>query len=320
MRMLVRVICIAACASVLCAAAQPYPARPLRLIVPLGAGTGTDLMSRALAQKLAEQLGQQVVVDNRPGAGATIGSEVVARAAPDGYTVLMGGSVSLTISPALYRKVAYDPVRDFAPVALISRFFNLLVVHPSLPVKSVSDLIALARARPGQLLMTSAGSGSTSHLAGELLKSMAKIDLLHVPYRSGSAPLVAVVSGEGHLTLVPVSLGVPFGKSGRLRMLGMTSPQRIAPLPQVPAIAESVPGYEWAGWQGLLVPAATPPELVKRLRDAVLNALNNAEFRDYIAAEGSELFDATPAQFTEYIRAEMTKNANLVRISGARAE
>ena len=268
------VLCAAVCACVLHAAAQPYPARPLRLIVPLAAGTGTDLMTRALAQKLAEQLGQQVVVDNRPGAGATIGTEAAARAAPDGYTVLMGGSVSLTISPALYKNVAYDPLRDFAPVALISRFFNLLVVHPSLPAKSVAELIALARARPGQLQMTSAGSGTTSHLAGELLKSMAKIDLLHVPYRSGSGPLVAVVSGEGHLTLVPVSLGLPFGSSGRLRMLGVTSSRRIAPLPAVPAIAETLPGYEWAGWQGLLLPAATPPEVVNRLREAALKAIN----------------------------------------------
>jgi tripartite-type tricarboxylate transporter receptor subunit TctC len=301
-------------------AAQQYPAKPLRLIVPWTAGSGTDLMSRMIAQKLGETLGQQVVVDNRGGAGATIGTEAAARAAPDGYTLYIGGSVSMAISPVLYRKVAYDPVKDFAPVSLVSRFYNVLSVHPSVPVKSVKELIALARARPGQLVMASAGAGSTSHLAGELFKHMAKVDMLHVPYKGGGQMVIAVISGEGHVMFSPVSTATPHGKTGKLRLLGVSSPARIAPLPDLPTISETVPGYEFGGWQGLLVPAGTAQDIINRLHAAVLKSINTPEFKDYVASEGSELVGSTPGQFAQFIRSEVVKHASLVKASGARPE
>lgn len=302
------------------AAAQQYPGKPLRLIVPWTAGSGTDLMSRMIAQKLGGTLGQQVVVDNRGGAGATIGTEAAARAAPDGYTLYIGGSVSMAISPALYPKVGYDSVRDFAPVSLVTRFYNVLSVHPSVPVKSVKDLITLARVRPGQLVMPSAGAGSTSHLAGELFKSMTKTDMLHVPYKGGGQMVIAVISGEGQLMFSPVSTATPHGKTGKLRLLGVSSPARIAALPGLPTIGETVPGYEFGGWQGLLVPAGTAQEIINRLNAAMLKVIATPEFRDYAASEGSDIIGSTPDWFAQFLRAEVTKHAALIKASGVRAE
>ncbi len=298
--------------------AQQNPGKPLRLIVPWTAGSGTDLMARTFAQKLTETLGQQVVVDNRGGAGATIGTEAAARAAPDGYTLYIGGSVSMTISPALYGKVGYDPIRDFAPVSLVSQFFNALSVHPSVPVKSVKEFIALARARPGELLMGSAGNGSTSHLAGELFKMRAKISMVHVPYKSGGQLIVGLLSGETHLSFSPVSTAITHVAAGRLRMLGVSSPKRIAALPDIPAINEIVPGYEFSGWQGILVPAGTPAEVIAALHAAIMKSVNTPEFKAYLLREGSELVGSTPEQFAAFVRAEVVKNAELVKISGAK--
>lgn len=302
------------------AAAQQYPAKPLRLIVPWTAGSGTDLMSRMIAQTLGATLGQQVVVDNRGGAGATIGTEAAAKSAPDGYTLYIGGSVSMAISPALYPKVGYDSVRDFAPVSLVTRFYNMLSVHPSVPVKSVKELIALARARPGQLVMPSAGAGSTSHLAGELFKSMTKTDMLHVPYKGGGQMVIAVISGEGQLMFSPVSTATPHGKTGKLRLLGVSSPARIAAIPDLPTIGETVPAYEFGGWQGLLVPAGTAHEIINRLNAAMLKVIATPEFRDYAASEGSDIIGSTPDWFAQFLRTEVTKHAALIKASGVRAE
>jgi tripartite-type tricarboxylate transporter receptor subunit TctC len=233
------------------AGAQSYPSKPIRFIVPWTAGSGTDLMSRMLAQKLGEALGQQVVVDNRGGAGAIIGTEAAAKSPPDGYTIYVGGSVSMAVSPALYSKVNYNPVRDFAPVCLVSKFYNALAVHPSLPVKSVKELIALSKARPGELLMASAGNGSTSHLAGELFMSMAKVKWVHIPYKGGGQSVTGVLGGEAHMMLAPVSTVAPHAKTGRLRLLAVTSPKRIASWPGVPTVSEAgLPGFEYGGWQG----------------------------------------------------------------------
>jgi tripartite-type tricarboxylate transporter receptor subunit TctC len=302
------------------AAAQTYPAKPIRLIVPWSAGSGTDLMARSFALKLTESLGQQVVVDNRGGAGAIIGSETAAKSPPDGYTLYIGGSVSMAISPALYQKVAYDPVRDFAPVSLVSQFFNALSVHPSLPVKSVKEFVALARARPGELLMGSAGNGSTSHLAGELFKQTAKVNLTHVPYKSGGQLVVGVVSGESQLSFSPVSSALTHVKTGKLRMLGVTSPKRLASLPDVPAVAETVPGYEFGGWQAVFVPAGTSPDVVRRLNAGILKAINTPEFKDYLAREGSELVGSTPEHLATFLHAEVDKNAKLIRTAGIKPE
>lgn len=289
------------------------------MILPLAVGTGTDQMTRVLAQRMSEELGQQVVVENRPGAGATIGTEIAARAAPDGYTLYMGGSVALTISPALYRKVAYDPLSSFAAVALISRFYLVLSVHPSLPVRTTKDLIALARARPGELIIGSGGSGTTSHLTGALFQSMTRTKLLHVPYKGGAA-LFAIMTGEAQLAFTPVALARQNVEGGKLRLLGVSSPRRIASLPELPAIAETVPGFEWSGWQVLMVPAGTSSAISKRLQATVQKALTSQEFLSYLAREGSEPFDQPPEQFPQFLNAEIAKNAQLVKISGARVD
>jgi tripartite-type tricarboxylate transporter receptor subunit TctC len=317
------VVFLSATVATVCAAsagAQTYPAKPLRLIVPWSAGSGTDLMSRSLAQKLGEAIGQQIIVDNRGGAGAIIGTEVAAKSQPDGYTLYVGGSVSLAISPAMYGKVTYDPVKDFAPVSLVSQFFNALSLHPSVPAKSVKEFIALARSRPGELLMGSAGSGSTSHLAGELFKRMAKVDLTHVPYKSGGQLVVGVISGESHLSFSPVSTALNHMKTGKLRTLAVSSAKRLPSLPHLPTIAETVPGYEFGGWQAVFVPAGTPQEIVQRLNTAVLKGINTPEFKDYLAKEGSELVGSTPAELATFVRKEVSKNAELIRAAKIKPE
>ncbi len=316
-------ICMQVAACFLFAAhafAQGYPNKPLRLIVPWSAGSGTDLMSRALAQKMSDTLGQQVIVDNRGGAGAIIGTELAAKTPPDGYTLYIGGSVSLAISPALYGKVSYDPVRDFAPVCLVSQFYNALSVHPSVPVHSVKEFIAFAKARPGQLIMGSAGNGSTSHLAGELFKKMTGVSLVHVPYKSGGQLVVGVLSGESHVSFSPVSTGIPHMQSGKLRMLAVSSAKRIASLPKMPTIAETVPRYEYSGWQGVLVPTATSPDIVRRLHAAIIKATSAADFKDYLYREGSEYVGSTPEQFAAFLREEVRKNADLVRSAGIKPQ
>jgi tripartite-type tricarboxylate transporter receptor subunit TctC len=300
--------------------AQNYPAKPLRLIVPWAAASGTDLMARMIAQKLGENLGVQVVVENRGGAGATMGTEAAARAAPDGYTLYIGGSVSMAISPVIYPKVGYDAVRDFAPVSLITRFYNALSVHPSVPAKSVRDLIAIAKARPGELVVASAGAGSTSHLAAELFQSMSGTRLLHVPYKGGGQMVIAVISGEGQVMFSPVSTAVPHAKSGKLRLLGVSSAARIPALPEVPAIAETIKGYDYGGWQGLLVPAGTPVDIVKRLHAAVLKVIVTPEFKDYAAGEGSDIVGSTPEWFAQFLKSEVKKNATLVKAAGIKPE
>ena len=302
------------------ALAQTYPSKPVRLIVPWSAGSGTDLMARSFAHKLGETLGQQVVVDNRGGAGAIIGSEVAAKSPPDGYTLYIGGSVSMAISPALYSKVSYDPVKDFTPVSLVSQFFNALSVHPSVPAKNVKEFISLARARPGELLMGSAGNGSTSHLAGELFKKMAKVNLTHVPYKSGGQLVTGVVSGESHLSFSPVSTALTHMKTGKLRTLAVTSAKRLPSLPMLPTVAETVPGYEFGGWQAVFVPAGTSQEIVRRLNAATVKAVNTSEFKEYLAKEGSELVGSTPEHLATFVRVEVAKNAELIRSAALKPE
>jgi tripartite-type tricarboxylate transporter receptor subunit TctC len=301
------------------AAAQAYPSKPIRLIVPWSAGSGTDLMARSLAAKMTDALGQQVIVDNRGGAGATIGSELAAKSAPDGYVAYIGGSVSLAISPALYGKVSYDPLKDFAPVTLVSQFFNALSVHPSIPAKNVKEFIVLGRGK-NELLMGSAGNGSTSHLAGELFKKMTKVNMVHVPYKSGGQLVVGVVSGESHLSFSPVSTALTHMRSGKLRTLAVTAPKRLPSLPQLPAVAETVPGYEFGGWQAVFLPAGANPDTVRRLNAGILKAINTPEFKDYLAKEGSELVGSTPEQLATFLRNEVTKNAELIRSAGIKAE
>ena len=319
-RRIARCALIAAAFVAATAAAQTYPSKTVRLIVPWGAGSGTDLMARSLAAKMTEALGQQVFVDNRGGAGATIGSELAAKSPPDGYTAYIGGSVSLAISPVLYGKVSYDPVKDFAPVTLVSQFFNAVSVHPSVPVKNVKELIALGRARGSELLMGSAGNGSTSHLAGEPFKKMTKVNMTHVPYKSGGQLVVGVVSGESHLSFSPVSTALAHMKTGKLRTLAVTAPKRLPSLSSLPTVAETVPGYEFGGWQAVFLPAGANPEIVRRLNAGILKAINTAEFRDYLAKEGSELVGSTPEELATFLRKEVGKNAELIRSAGIKSE
>jgi tripartite-type tricarboxylate transporter receptor subunit TctC len=315
-----RFLTSAFCLGIAAASAQQYPAKPIRFIVPWSAGSGTDLMARAFAQELSKAIGQQVVLDNRGGAGATIGTEAAARSPADGYVIYVGGSVSMVMSPVIYPKVGYDPVKDFAPVSLISQFYNAAAVHPSMPVKTLKELIALARARPGEIVMGSAGNGSTSHIAGELFQSMTKTKMLHVPYKGGGQLVIAVLAGEAQLSFSPVSTAINHARTGKLRMLGVSSPKRLASLPDIPAIAETVPGYQFGGWQGILVPAGTPQDIVKRLNAAILKAIHTQEFRDYLAREGSVLVGSTPEEFSAFLRAEVVKLTPIIRASGARAE
>ena len=226
----------------------------------------------------------------------------------------------MVVSPILYPKVGYDPIRDFAPVSLVSQFYNVATVHPSLPVKTVKDLIALARARPGEIVMGSAGSGSTSHLAGELFNSMAKIRMLHVPYKSGGQLVVALLSGESQLAFSPVSTVLNNAKQGKVRMLGVSSVKRLASLLDLPTIAETIPGYSFGGWQGIFLPAGAPPDIVRQLNAAILKAIHTREFSDYIAREGSVLVGSTPEEFSKFMRAEVEKLTPLIRASGAKAE
>jgi tripartite-type tricarboxylate transporter receptor subunit TctC len=314
---------VLAAASIACAAmgleaspahAQaPYPSKPLRIVSPSSAGGGTDIIARVLAPKLAERLGQQVIVENRPGAGTVIGIDYAAKAAPDGYTLLLGLS-TLATSPALFKKLPYDAERDLAPISQIAASPNVLVVHPSVPVASVKELIAFARARPGQLNFGSAGIGTNPHMTMALFLSMAKLDMVHVSYK-GSAPAVTALLG-GHVAVMSATAitGLPHVRSGRLRGLGVTSAKRSAVAPDLPTLAEAgVPGYEATQWYGVLVPAGTTREVVNRLHGELVRILQLADVKSRFAADGVEVVGDTPEQFGRYVRAEIVKWAKVAR-------
>jgi tripartite-type tricarboxylate transporter receptor subunit TctC len=306
------------CAAVLLAATQAlaqtsYPSKPLRLVSPSSAGGGTDIIARVLAPKLAERLGQQVIVENRPGAGTVIGIDYVAKAAPDGYTFLLGLS-TLATSPALIRKLPYDAERDLAPIAQVAASPNVLVVHPSVPVATVKELIAFARTRPGELTYGSAGIGTNPHMTMALFLSMAKLDMVHVSYK-GSAPAVTALLG-GHVAAMSATAitGLPHVRSGRLRGLGVTSAKRTAVAPDLPTLAEAgVPGYEATQWYGVLAPAGTAHELIMRLHGELTRILQLADVKSRFAADGVEVVVDTPEQFGKYIRAEIVKWAKVAR-------
>ena len=298
-------------------ASAAYPEKPIRLVVPFPAGGGADFMARTLSQKLSEQLGQPVVLDHRGGAGGTIAAEAVAGAAPDGYTLLFGTMGTQAINPHLYTRLRYDPLKDFAPVSLTHSTPRVLVVNPSIPAKSVKELVALAKARPGILTFGSAGNGSSSHLAGELFKSMAGVDMTHVPYK-GSGPAAADLLG-GRISMVFDSIAVYSDhiKTGKVRALGVTSLQRTAALPGVPTIAESgLAGFDVSNWLGVLAPAKTPKEIVARLNSEIRTAMADPEIRKQLAAVGIEALYSTPEAFGETIRIEIAKWGKVVKASG----
>lgn len=293
--------------------AQTYPRKPVRFIIPFAAGGGNDIVSRVICAQLTEALGQQVIPDNRAGAGGVIGTELLARAAPDGYTLGMSSTSTLAINPALMKKLPYDPVRDFAPVTLVVSNAYILVVHPSVPARTMQELVALARAKPGTMNFPSAGNGSTLHLAGEMFKTMAGVDMVHVPYKGMGPGMTDLLGGHVHLAFAPLTQVLQPARSGRLRMLGITSIKRSAVVPEVPTLDESgVPGYDVAGWFGVVAPAGTPRPVIDRLHQAIVRILKS-DAVDRLVKEGAELGGNTPEQFAAYIKTELEKWGKAVR-------
>ena len=303
------------------AAAQSYPAKPIRCVVPYPPGGPTDIIGRAIAQKLAESLGQPVIIDNRGGAAGTIGSEQVARAPADGYTLLWGTPGTHGIAPSIYPRLGYDPLKDFAHITLIALGTNLLVVHPSVPAHSVKEFVALAKSRPGKLNFGSAGSGATSHMAGEMLKVMAGIDMLHVPFKGAAPAIVALMGGEIDMAILDTPPLLPQIRAGKLRVLAVASERRSRVLPQVPTIAESgMPGYHASSWHGLFAPAGTPREIVARLHTEVAQIVRLPDITERLFAQGVEPVANTPDQFTEFIKSEITRWARVVKASRAKID
>jgi tripartite-type tricarboxylate transporter receptor subunit TctC len=301
------------------AAAQDYPTRPVRLIIPFPPGGSNDVVGRLIAIKLGDRLGKQVVVDNRSGAGGVIGTEVVAKAPPDGYTLLIV-SIAHAVNPWLY-KLNYDPIKDFAPVGLLAKGSNVLVVHPSLPVRSVADLIALAKKQPGDLQYASAGIGSFQHLGGELFKLMAGVDMLHVPFKGGGPAMIDVVGGHTKVMFSSMVQTVPHIHSGKLRALGTGGLQRSPVLPDVPTIAEAgVPAYEAVNWWGVVAPVGTPKAIIDKLNTELEAVQNAPEVQKQFALEGGETVPMKPAVFGAYMVSEMNKWEKVVKQGGIKAE
>jgi tripartite-type tricarboxylate transporter receptor subunit TctC len=309
------------CAAVGSVVAQNYPTRAVRLVVPFPAGAGVnDILARLVAQKLTDSLGQQIVVDNRPGASGIIGTDIVAKAQPDGYTMLIM-SVSFASNPSLYKKLPYDTEKDLAPVTLISSGPLVLVVHPSVPAKSVKELIAYAKTNPGKLNFGSGGPGSTPHFAGELLKLMAGIDMVHVPYKGGAPALADLVGGQIQLILESVPGTLPLIRAEKLRGLAVTSKIRSALAPDLPTLDEAgVQGYEIAGWNGIFVPAKTPAPIIQKLYSEIAMALAQPEVKERLATMGVQAVGNTPAEFAVFIKAETAKWAKLVKVANIRID
>jgi tripartite-type tricarboxylate transporter receptor subunit TctC len=305
-----------------CAAEPAYPSRPVRFIVSYPPGAGTDIVARLLGQKLGEAWGQQVVVDNRPGAGAIVGTDAVAKAAPDGYTIGIADSGPLAINPALYPHLPYNPARDFAPITMIAKLPFILVVHPSLPANSVAELVALAKKRPGQINYASVGNGSVVHLATELFKTRAGIDLVHVPYKGSAPALSGLLSGETSVMFVNLLSSMPLVKAGKLRALATASPKRLIAVPELPTVAEAgVPGYEFEAWFGAIAPAGTPRAIVERLNQDLRRVIAIPEIRDRLIHQGGlEPVGSTAESFAELIPGEIERWGKLVRQTGIRVE
>ena len=302
------------------AIAQTYPAKTIRWVAPFPPGGTTDIVARAVAQKLSESFGQQVVIDNRPGAGGNIAAEIVAKAPPDGYTVLTAFP-GLAINPSLYSKMTYDPLKDLAPVVLISAAPLLLVTHPSLPTKTVKDLIALAKSRPGELNFPSAGNGSSSHLGGELFKSMAQVNVVHVPYKGSNQAIIDLIAGRLSFFVNPMPEMIPFVQSGKLRALAVTSAKRSHVMPELPTVAEAaLPGYEIVTWNGIMAPAGTPREIVTRLNSEVVRLLRTTDLKGNLEGQGLFIIGASPEEFAKHLRAETDKWAKVVKAAGARVD
>ncbi len=315
-------LCVLTAASTLaCAADTAYPSRPIRMVIPFAPGASNDITARLIAPKLSDALGQSVVVDNRGGAGGVLGADLVAKSQPDGYTLLMGSPGPLTVNPALLPNLPYQPKRDFVPVTLLAIVPSILEVNPALPVKSVQELIALARATPGKLNYASAGVGSVPHLAGELFKLLAKVEIVHVPYKGSSPAITDLMGGQVSMFFDNMASAVPYVKAGRLRALAITSPKRSAVMPDLPTMIEGgVPGYEAYSWNGVVAPAGTPTTAVKRLAAEIAAVLASPEIREKMKGLGAEVVASSPAEFASFMEKESAKWGRVVREANIKPE
>ena len=301
--------------------AQTYPQKPVRIIVPYTPGGATDILARLLAAKFTESMGQQFIAENRAGAAGLVGAELAARAAPDGYTLWVGQASNLAINQHLMKKIPYDPLIAFTPISLVATSPNLLVVHPSLPVRTIKDLIALAKAKPGVINYTSSGSGSPGHLAAEYLKKLAAIDMVHIPQKGAAPALMDVLAGHADIYFTSPISAQPLVKAGRVRQIAVTSAKRFPPLPEVPAVAEAgFPSFDMASWWGLLAPAGLPKEILARVHAETLKAVTQPDTKDKLAAQGILVVTNTPEQFAAYLRSEIANWGRIVAASGARME
>lgn len=311
-------VCAWSCA---CAAqaAEPYPARPIRLVVPYSPGGNTDVFARLIAQRLTQAWGQQVVVDNRAGGNTLIGTELVARSIADGYTIMLT-TLTFTVSPSLYKKLPYDTLKDFTPITLAVKLPNVLVVHPSVPAKSLKELIQHAKANPGKLNYASTGSGTSPHLSMELLKTMAGIDLVNIPYKGGAPAMADLMGGQISAQFIGLSVAIPHIKSGKLRALAVTSAKPSSVAPDIPPVGETVPGYELDAWFGVFGPGGMPAPLVQRLQEEIAKILRSPDFKEHLVSLGAEPVGSTSRQFSAHIKSEIAKYAQIVKSTGILAE
>ena len=302
------------------ASAQPYPTKSIRLVVPYPPGAGTDLHARALAQKLTENLGQTVIVDNRGGANGVLAMEFVAKSAPDGYTLVYALPAQFSVNPALYPKLAYDPIRDFEPIMLVARTPLVLFAHPSVPVKSIGELIKLAKVKRDHLVLASAGNGSAGHLCLELFKKLSGAQILHVPYKGAGPSMTDLIAGQTQLSFLAWSTGGGFVRAGKLRALGVTSAKRAAALPDLPAIAETLAGYDIANWYGLAAPKSVQKQILTKMHTEMLRALQAADLRQAFEKEAIDIIGSSPEAFGDYLKSELVKWGALVKSSGLKVD
>jgi len=307
-------------AAIFTAVAQPYPAKPIRIIVPFPAGGIADVYARLIGARIGESWRQPVVVENRTGAGGNIGADAVAKSPPDGYTIAMGSLGTHAVNVSLFASMPYDPVRDFAPIAHVLEAEGLLVVHPSVAAQNVAELIGLLRAKPGAMTYASAGMGTASHLAGELFKALAKVEMVHVPYKGNVPAITDLLAGQTQLLFATMPTVLPHAKAGKLRALATIGAARAAAAPELPTVAETLPGFEVNNWIGLFAPAATPPDIVQRWNAEVLRTMQSPQIQARLPTEGARFIPTTPEQFGAFVKAEIAKWAPVVKASGARVE
>jgi tripartite-type tricarboxylate transporter receptor subunit TctC len=303
------------------ASAADYPDKPVRLVVPFPPGGGADSLARTIMPKVADVLGTTIVIDNKPGAGGNVGAEIVARSVPDGYTLLYGTNGTHAINQTLYGNLRFDPIKDFAPVSRMTRIAAMLTVNPDLPVRSLRELVRYAQTNPGKVNFASAGNGTTSHLAGELFRTMAGVDIVHVPYRGGALAMTDLIGGQVQMMIDVMPNAYPQAKAGKVRALAVTTAQRFPTAPDVPTIAEAgIPGFEVSAWDGILAPAGTPPAIIDKLNAAIRQALDDRDLREALLARGAQPVAGTADEFANHIKAETEKWAKIVRRSGAKVD